>query len=75
MCAGTRKYPGEAEYNMYLAAHGGSSNAYTDAEDTNYYFSVTSDGLYGALDRFAQFFISPKFNEDSILRELNAVES
>jgi len=31
---GTLKYPGEAEYNAYLAAHGGSSNAYTDGEDT-----------------------------------------
>ena len=31
--------------------------------------------LYGALDRFAQFFIAPLFLEDSVDRELRAVDS
>lgn len=31
--------------------------------------------LYGALDRFAQFFIQPLFLEDTLDRELNAVDS
>ena len=31
---GTEKYPDENEYSKYLSAHGGSSNAYTAAEDT-----------------------------------------
>jgi hypothetical protein len=31
---GTKKYPDENEYNVFLAQHGGSSNAYTDTEDT-----------------------------------------
>ena len=31
---GTEKYPDENEYSKFLAAHGGSSNAYTAAEDT-----------------------------------------
>eukprot|EP00521_Asterionellopsis_glacialis_P009710 CAMPEP_0195288988 /NCGR_PEP_ID=MMETSP0707-20130614/5445_1 /TAXON_ID=33640 /ORGANISM="Asterionellopsis glacialis, Strain CCMP134" /LENGTH=1193 /DNA_ID=CAMNT_0040348939 /DNA_START=96 /DNA_END=3677 /DNA_ORIENTATION=+ len=38
---GTEKYPSEEEYEAFLSTHGGSSNAYTDMEDTNYYFSVT----------------------------------
>lgn len=33
---GTEKYPSEEEYSNYLSAHGGSSNAYTDSEDTVY---------------------------------------
>jgi hypothetical protein len=33
---GTKKYPQEDDFAMYLSAHGGSSNAYTDAEDTVY---------------------------------------
>jgi len=56
---------GESDYNAYLAAHGGASNAYTDLEDTNYYFTAAASGMEGALDRFAQFFIAPTFNASS----------
>jgi len=81
---GTEKYPSEDEYEAFLSAHGGSCNAYTDMEDTNYYFSVTSqqedinetsEGLKGGLDRLAQFFIAPKFEEDMVERELRAIDS
>ncbi|WEW56245.1 metalloprotease [Emydomyces testavorans] len=118
---GTEKYPGENDYNQYLAAHSGHSNAYTAATETNYYFEVaatahshpvepppsvlptpsptpapltplvdrrsstveesastTSDPespLYGALDRFAQFFICPLFLPSTLDRELRAVDS
>ena len=37
---GTEKYPGESDLEAYLSRNGGSSNAFTDMEDTNYYFSV-----------------------------------
>lgn len=33
---GTKKYPGEEEFSSFLSSNGGSSNAYTDAEDTVY---------------------------------------
>ena len=33
---GTKKYPGEEEFSSFLSTNGGSSNAYTDAEDTVY---------------------------------------
>lgn len=72
---GTTKYPNENEYNVYLSNHGGSSNAYTDMESTNYYFDVASDGLEGALDRFAQFFICPLFLKNTTEKELQAVDS
>ncbi|GES66360.1 a-pheromone processing metallopeptidase Ste23 [Aspergillus terreus] len=110
---GTEKYPKENAYNQYLAAHSGSSNAYTAATETNYFFEVsaTSDStdqpngqstpngsvngtaatsesgstessgngspspLYGALDRFAQFFVAPLFLESTLDRELRAVDS
>eukprot|EP00941_MAST-03F_sp_MAST-3F-sp1_P004838 g4838.t1 len=72
---GTEKYPKEDEYNTFLHNHGGSSNAFTATEDTNYYFSVDQDALHGALDRFAQFFISPLFTESATKREQNAVDS
>ncbi|KAJ2878372.1 metalloprotease, partial [Coemansia aciculifera] len=59
----------------YLSANGGYSNAYTDLEDTCYYFEVTYDALEGALDRFSQFFIDPLFTEDCTDREVRAVDS
>jgi insulysin len=72
---GTEKFPDENEYSKYLNAHGGSSNAYTDSEDTVYYFDVNQEHLQGALDRFAQFFISPLFTEGATGREMNAVDA
>ncbi|KAJ5104328.1 hypothetical protein NUU61_001675 [Penicillium alfredii] len=112
---GTKKYPKENAYNQYLASHSGSSNAYTAATETNYFFEVSATGdsgdqnpsgqstptestngtngtngtvgdsstsssdgkspLYGALDRFAQFFVSPLFLESTLDRELRAVDS
>jgi len=98
---GTEKYPKEEEYEDFLGRNGGASNAYTDMEDTNYYFNVSpldhsdddeetsdeveselkdtdgkvSSALSGALDRFAQFFISPLFDESMLERELRAVNS
>lgn len=72
---GTTKFPDENDYNVYLSSHGGSSNAFTDMESTNYYFDVSADHLEGAVDRFAQFFIAPLFNKDSNEREMQAVDS
>jgi len=72
---GTEKYPDENEYSVYLSSHGGHSNAYTDAESTNYYFDIQASFLEGALDRFAQFFISPLFTPSATDREIQAVES
>lgn len=33
---GTAKFPGEEEFSSFLSSNGGSSNAYTDSEDTVY---------------------------------------
>ena len=72
---GTEKYPDETEYSKFLSQHGGSSNAYTAGDHTNYYFDVTPKNLEGALDRFSQFFIAPLFTESATDREVNAVNS
>ncbi|KAJ3416993.1 hypothetical protein HDV05_007475 [Chytridiales sp. JEL 0842] len=72
---GNEKYPSENEYSQFLAAHGGSSNAFTAADHTNYYFDVKADSLYGALDRFLQFFICPIFSPSCTEREMKAVDS
>lgn len=85
---GTKKYPKENDYAQYLSANSGNSNAYTAATSTNYFFELAASGdengkilspesspLYGALDRFAQFFIEPLFLSTTLDRELCAVDS
>ncbi|KAA8900675.1 hypothetical protein TRICI_006176 [Trichomonascus ciferrii] len=72
---GTEKYPSENDYNQYLSEHSGSANAYTAADETNYFFEVNSEYLEGALDRFAQFFIAPLFSSSCKDREIRAVDS
>ncbi len=72
---GTAKYPEAGEYQEYIAAHGGSHNAYTAYENTNYYFSIDAAYLEPALDRFSQFFIAPLFTPEYVDRERNAVHS
>ncbi|KAK1519789.1 insulin-degrading enzyme [Colletotrichum abscissum] len=85
---GTKKFLMENEYSQYLASNSGTSNAYTGATSTNYYFDVSTkpandmepsasnpSPFKGALDRFAQFFIEPLFLESILDRELRAVDS
>lgn len=72
---GTGKYPEAGEYQNYIASHGGSHNAYTAYENTNYYFSVDQPYLEETLDRFSQFFIAPLFTPEYVDRERNAVHS
>lgn len=71
----SKKYPEEGAYSHFLSRHGGYDNAYTSNENTNYYFRVNADALSEALDRFAQFFISPIFTQDGVSREMNAVNA
>jgi len=72
---GTGKYPEPDGYFSYVQAHGGSSNAYTSSEVTNYFFDIQPQAFREGLDRFAQFFISPLFQKEYVEREKNAVNS
>lgn len=72
---GTEKYPQAGEYQEFISQHGGRFNAYTAAENTNYFFEIDNDQLDAALDRFAQFFIAPLFNPEYVERERKAVHS
>ncbi len=72
---GTKKYPSENEYEKFLSQHGGSYNAYTSSENTNYHFDVSPQHLNKAVDRFAQFFLTPLFTETATDREVMAVNS
>ncbi|KAI3845385.1 hypothetical protein MKW92_038967 [Papaver armeniacum] len=71
----SEKYPVEDSYSKYITEHGGSTNAYTSTEHTNYFFDVNTDSFEEALDRFAQFFIKPLMSADATTREIKAVDS
>lgn len=47
----SEKYPVEDEYSKFVAEHGGSTNAFTSMESTNYHFDVNWDALEPTLDR------------------------
>ena len=72
---GTEKYPEADAYQGFISSNGGSNNAYTSFEHTNYFFDIGLEHLEPALDRFAQFFIAPRFNPEYVKREVNAVAS
>ena len=72
---GTEKYPSVAEFGEYLQRNGGYSNAYTARDRTNYHLEVQPAAFEGAVDRFSQFFIAPKFTPEFNEREVNAVHS
>jgi len=72
---GSSKYPKDSDYNKYIESNGGMSNAYTADDHTCYYFNINNSAFDKALDMFGQFFIAPLFNQDSLMREMNAVDS
>lgn len=72
---GTEKFPQSGEYHAFINQHGGSNNAWTGTEQTNFFFSINSDVFEESLDRFSQFFISPLFSKELVDRERHAIES
>ncbi|CAO1403706.1 unnamed protein product [Diamesa serratosioi] len=72
---GSEKYPIENDFNQYITEHAGSSNAMTSQKNTTFFFTIVEESFEGAMDRLAQFFISPLMLENSVDREIQAVES
>ena len=66
---GSSKYPNENELEQLLSRNSGDSNAFTEAEYTNYHFEVAPDKFQEALDIWANYFIDPLMREESIERE------
>ena len=72
---GTEKYPGPTSFDEFISSHGGSSNAFTDAERTVYYNAIDTDAFAQGLARFIEFFTRPVFNQTYIEKEVKAVDS
>ncbi|KAJ8666832.1 hypothetical protein QAD02_008494 [Eretmocerus hayati] len=72
---GSERYPQENDFENFIKRRGGSDNASTDCEQTTFYFEIQEKHLLPAMERFAQFFISPLMKRDTITREREAIES
>ncbi|MCH4561861.1 insulinase family protein [Halomonas sp. EGI 63088] len=72
---GTDAFPEPDAYQAYISRHGGTHNAFTAPQDTNYFFDIEPEALPGALDRFSRFFVAPLFNADQLESERNIVHS
>ena len=70
---GTKKYRDVDIFNTYVTSHEGFHNAETKDQETIYYFQISTEHLEPAIDIFAQFFISPVFDEDYLDKELSAI--
>lgn len=71
----TEKYPEVDGFTDFVHTHGGTYSAYTATDRTTYHFQLKADRLPEALDRFAQFFIAPRFDPDYLAREKESVQS
>jgi secreted Zn-dependent insulinase-like peptidase len=72
---GTEKYPEVDTFQQFITGNGGSSNAYTASDHTNYFFDIQPAAFREGLDRFAHFFIDPLLSPEYVDREKNAVHS
>ena len=63
---GTKKFPDENDFGNFLSKNSGDSNAYTSEDITNYHFNVSNNAFEEALERFADFFVSSLFSENSV---------
>jgi secreted Zn-dependent insulinase-like peptidase len=72
---GTAKYRSRRVPGIHQCARRLAQRVYP-VDHTNYFgFDIEPDSLTPALDRFAQFFVSPLFNREYVEREMNAVDS
>ncbi len=71
----TETFPEIDGFQHHISSNGGSSNAYTAMDHTNYFFDIRPAAFDEALQRFAHFFIDPVLSPEYSQREKNAVHS
>ncbi|QQX79498.1 insulinase family protein [Shewanella sp. KX20019] len=72
---GTKTYPKVGEYADFVAKNGGTINAYTQLDHTNYMIAVNNGAYNEALARFSGFFYEPLLDAKYADKERNAVHS
>jgi protease-3 len=72
---GTESYPKVGGYDEFISHNGGSQNAYTQLDHTNYMVAVNNNAYDEALSRFSGFFYEATLDETYADKERNAVHS
>jgi hypothetical protein len=72
---GSEEFPLENDFESFLSRNGGRYNAFTESEETVFFFEIREDALEKALEMFASFFVAPLLRLESAQREINAVQS
>ncbi|MDG1032720.1 MAG: insulinase family protein, partial [Luminiphilus sp.] len=72
---GSESFPEPDGYMNFAAENGGSSNAYTSSEITNYMITIENSAFAEALHRLSEFFAAPILDPDYIQKEKNAVNA
>ena len=72
---GTKSFPTVGDYSEFVSRNGGSQNAYTQLDHTNYMVAVKNDAYDEALSRFSGFFYEAILEESYADKERNAVHS
>ncbi|MDP5029511.1 insulinase family protein [Paraglaciecola sp.] len=72
---GTKTYPEVGDYSEFVSRNGGTQNAYTQLDHTNYMVAVNNDAFDEALKRFSGFFYEATLDENYADKERNAVHS
>ena len=70
---GSELFPNES-YSAFLGQRGGTSNAFTTSEHTNFHFEVPCEHFIDALIRFVSFIQCPILRESSIQNELEIIQ-
>ena len=72
---GSESFPEPDGYMNFAAENGGSSNAYTSSEITNYMITIENTAFPEALHRVSEFFSAPILDPGYIQKEKNAVNA
>ncbi len=71
----SEKYPTLDGYRKFIRSRGGSNNAVTYGQTTNYHFEINAEHLQPALDRLAHSVALPILDATYVDRERHAVNS
>lgn len=72
---GTKSYPDVGDYSEFVSRNGGTQNAYTQLDHTNYMVAVNNNAFDEALKRFSGFFYEATLDVHYADKERNAVHS
>ena len=73
LCMATEKHRGKNDYKDQVGRHGGKSNASTESNHTNYWFTIHNSGFMKVLEHFSEFFKYPLIDQDCVETAIDAI--